>query len=157
LQLANLFSIKNNGTIGYNIYDIKFPKNINNYGMWLSNVLIFLLLIYLSSLLFTIIKIAINLNKNLLFTKKNSKQLYSVGIGTIVFTLLLIFIQVPLELSILINKTGPKETYSYYLGSAFGFIIAKRLYLFVIAIFILIISSLIKSGEIIQKENNLTI
>lgn len=157
LQLANLFSIKNNGTISNNIYAIKFPKNISNHAMWFSNILILFLLIYLSYHLFTLIKIAINLNKNLLFTTKNAKQLNSVGIGIIVFTLILILIQVPLELSILINKTTFRETYSYYIGYAFGFIIAKRLYLFMIAIFILIIASLIKSGEIIQQENDLTI
>ena len=119
--------------------------------------LIFFLLIYLSYLLFTLIKIAINLNKNLLFTTKNAKQLNSVGVGIIIFTLVLILIQIPLELSMLINKTDPKETFFYYLGYTFGFIIAKRLYLFMIAIFILIISSLIKSGEVIQQENDLTI
>lgn len=157
LQLVNLFSIKNSGTISYTIYAIKFPENISNLAMWLSNLLIFFLLIYLSYLLFTLIKIAINLNKNLLFTAKNAKQLNSVGVGVFIFTLVLILIQIPLELSMLINETDTKETFSYYLGYTFGFIIAKKLYLFMIAIFILIISSLIKSGEVIQQENDLTI
>lgn len=156
-QVVNLFSIKNNESISHLIYGIKFPDDISNFGMWLSNVLILFLLIYLSYLLFILIKVAMNLNKNLLFTIKNAKQLNFVGVGIIIFTLVLILIQIPLEISMIIAKEDSKETFSYYLGYTFGFIIAKRLYLFMIAIFILIISSLIKSGEIIQQENDLTI
>lgn len=157
LQILNLISASSHQKVIHKIFGISFPKELSNTWLWISNFLILFVLFYLIYQLTIFIKIANNLNKNLLFTDKNAYQLRKIGKGIVIITTILIIIETPLAYSILLEENSLDESNSYYRGRAFGSLISKRLYLYIISIFILIISSLIKSGEIIKQENDLTI
>ena len=156
-QIENLYLIKINEKNLNNIFGIDYPEDIHQSLLWIISILTLGSLFYLMYHLFTLIKIAENLNKNKVFTNKNAAQLYSIGIGIIVFASILVIIETTIEYSILANNANSKESGSYYLGYAFGTLISKRMYLYIISIFILIISSLIKTGNILKQENDLTI
>jgi hypothetical protein len=156
-QSINLINLFENDKTKYSILGIHFKESLNNTWLYFSNILLIFLLFYISYKIITLIKVAINLEKNLLFTTYNSKQLYSVSIGIIVFTSILIILKTPINYLNLVENDFLNQSNSYYAGLAFGSEIAKHIYLYIIAVFILIISSLIKNGEILKQENDLTI
>lgn len=157
LQVINLVLIYRNKKVNHNILSIELPENINQFWLTIINSTTLLLFVYISFQIFKLIKIAKNLHQNLLFTSKNAVQLKQVAISIIVFTSSLVIIETPLKYFELIKINNLLETKAYYKGNALGHQIAEKLYLFVVAFFILIISSLIKKGEIIKQENDLTI
>tara|TARA_R110000744_G_C19265779_1_gene551864 strand:- start:548 stop:874 length:327 start_codon:yes stop_codon:yes gene_type:complete len=108
-------------------------------------------MIYMLWLLFKFSKITFGDNTDLLFTKKNGKIFEALGNGFLVYSIGII--------SIILIKTGLenvaffRELKAYNLNITFSEIFP----LIIIAIFIRIISQLIKDGYELRKENDLTI
>ncbi len=156
-QIQNLYLISNNDKKLNKIFGIEYPEDMNQSLLWIVSIFILASLIYLIYHLFNLIRIAQNLIDNKVFTNKNANQLHAIGIGIIVFTSILIIAQTTIDHSFLDSTISAKQSNSYNRGYALGTNIAKRMYLYMISLFILIISSLIKNGNIIKQENDLTI
>lgn len=156
-QIKNLICLADKEEFIYQIMGIKFPSNISDIKMWFYNIVLLLLLFYASYLVYTFIKISNSLHKNLLFIDKNAKQLQNSAIGIIIFTTFLILIKYPLHLQLLLEKGKLVKSVSYYSGYTIGHLTTKNIFLYIIALFLLIVSKLIKKGAIIKQENDLTI
>jgi len=143
------------------IFNIKIPESIGNH--WFAAISIFscLLLIYLIHKLNILRMITSDISKKEIFTAYNGLQLISIGKGIIIFGIILSIIETSLGVYIYIQDVDSTETLAYKLGYSIGYPIGivffKRLHIFIIALFILMIAKLINEGTLLKQENDLTI
>lgn len=142
-------------------FHIKISENISNHWFTVISISLCLLLVYLIYKLNIFRKVVIDLSKRLIFTERNGKQLISIGKGIIFFGIILSFIDSGLRIHIDLQCINEIKSNSYFFGYFLGYgistIIFKRLYIFMIALFILMIAKLINEGTLLKQENDLTI
>ncbi|WP_339836362.1 DUF2975 domain-containing protein [uncultured Maribacter sp.] len=125
-----------------------FSKNYNVTILQLFSFTEILLMIYMLWLLFKVNKITYGDNSNLFFSKKNGKIFKLLGSGLIYYAIGFFLINI---ISSAMIKFGLLGEYNQNVT------LSELIYLVVIAIFILIISKIIKDGYELKKENDLTI
>ncbi|MEH6703423.1 MAG: DUF2975 domain-containing protein [Galbibacter orientalis] len=120
-----------------------------------------LLMIFLCYLINIFRNVILDFNQRLIFNKENGKQLKKVAIGLLFICLAILIITIlSLPYHNLYEVLGAKDNAyrsGYNLGLFTGRIIGLLFPIIVPAIFILLISYIIKEGSFIKNENDLTI
>lgn len=110
-------------------------------------------------------KVITDFYNDLVFSDKNGRQLYSIGCGLIIFTIVIGLLKLILGIcfyeSIISEISSSENALPYNAGYIFGRNLAKTLFLTIpilcISLIFLLLSELIKKGLVIQSENDLTI
>ncbi|CDF79514.1 hypothetical protein (DUF2975) [Formosa agariphila KMM 3901] len=134
----------------FEVHGIDFPtewSNLNRTIFIISGSILTIFLVYLA---FIFRKVITSFSRNNYFSSENVKQLTKVGKG-------LIFYGIGLFLLSNTKNLYLNELTSYNLGYAFGQSVHKTVPIFICSSFILLIASIIKKGNILQEENELTI
>ena len=132
------------------IDEIEFPLEWSNQSIILYLISGSILILFLTYLAFIFRKVIKSFSKNSYFSNKNVEQLSKVGKGLIIYGFGLFI------LNLILNFYSTEFT-SYNFGVAFGKSLAKSLPIFIFSSFVLLIASIIKKGNILQNENELTI
>ncbi|MDG3582630.1 DUF2975 domain-containing protein [Galbibacter pacificus] len=152
----------------------KFDKIHNDYffGIHLSesdtpltHIIVFCITILVMSLLFYLLnlfrKVILDFRKEFVFTEKNGKQLRKIAFGLIIIglTILTVFlIFFPYKTNYEISNANDNTIrWVYNLGLFVGKLTSLLFPIFIPALFFMLISKLIKEGNIIKTENDLTI
>lgn len=158
LLLLSIFSlvisiIDKTYTLGTNLLYLEnslgtLNNNDNNIFYRLFPLTEILLKVYMLCILFNVNKIKCGTKSNLFFTKKNGKIFELLGSGLIYYSIGFISINI---ISSGLVKFGIFEEVNLNVN------LSELIYLIVIAIFMLIISKILKNGYELKKENDLTI
>ncbi|GAL82753.1 DUF2975 domain-containing protein [Aureibaculum algae] len=134
----------------FEVRGIDFPTEWSNLNRTIFIISSSILTIFLVYLAFIFRKVITSFSRNNYFSSENVKQLTKVGKGLIVYGFGLFLISTTINLYLI-------EFTSYNFGSVIGKSIAKSVPVFIFSSFILLIASIIKKGNILQEENELTI
>ena len=135
-------------------YDISLPNDIGFYHYLLMEIFVCFSLLYLIYHLNTFRKVTNDFSEDLIFSKKNSKELRSVGLGLLSFTAVAGIFKVVTSCYYFF-KTSPaflssdNPDISYNTGYAIGYSISQIIYfmpILIIAFLVLLIVELIKNG-----------
>ncbi|WP_338356075.1 DUF2975 domain-containing protein [Yeosuana marina] len=155
-----------NGTVERHVFfGIKIPDDFTQTGFLIVSVVSCAILIYLFFLLYVFRKVIQGLIKNQLFISENAEQLVKISKGLFFFGVVLFLIQFVLRMTqsfpaVAVNK-GLAYSASYDLGYKIGvtinLLLSNGFPIFIYALFIFIIAKLIKEGNLLKQENDLTI
>ena len=127
-----------------------FPDSWTNFTIMVYLIIGSLLIFFLAYLAFVFRKVIIAFSKNSFFSSENATQLTKVGKGLIFYGFGLFVLSFILNFY-LIDFTP------YNSGRALGRAVAQAIPIFVFSSFVLLIASIIKKGNVLQSENELTI
>ncbi len=127
-----------------------FPGTWSNLSIMIYLIIGSLFIFFLAYLAFIFRKVIISFSENSYFSSENAMQLTKVGKGLIIYGFGLFILSFILNVY-LIDFTP------YNSGRVFGMGVAKAIPIFIFSSFVLLIASIIKKGNILQNENELTI
>ncbi|SEP78061.1 Protein of unknown function [Hyunsoonleella jejuensis] len=145
---------------------IKIPDDVNHSFYIIASILSFTLLIYLFYLLNIFRKTTRDLSNNLIFNEENGIQLFKIGKGLLVFGIILLIFKITISIVFYYKPfEDVSKTLTYEFGYALGFtmsnlflfIVSVGFPIFIVSLFLMIISQLIKQGHYLKQENDLTI
>ena len=127
-----------------------FPTQWSNLSIILYIVIGSILLLFLAYLALIFRRVIKSFSRNSYFSGKNVTQLFNVGKGLIIYGLG-VFI-----LTLILNFFSI-EFSPYNFGRVIGMSLAKSIPVFIFSSFALLIASIIKKGNVLKNENDLTI
>lgn len=169
-QIKDLYHFTMNNQVKREIlFGMRLPDEAGSSWYIIMSVVSFILLIYLVYILNIFRKITIDLSNNLIFTHENGVQMSKIGKGLLFFGIALSILKTTLNFLFYFNSSELKPHDSYEIGRSFGYtlgfglgslfqiILTVVFPIFIVALFLMVISYLIKTGALLKQENDLTI
>lgn len=137
------------------IKGVNFPSSWSNTSIIFYTVIGSCVMLLLIFLVFVFRKVLLSFSKRKFFSTENVFQLKKVGYGLMLYASIVFVLKLSLKIGHYYNDAV--ELSSYNLGYAIGIVLAKVISIFIVSLFILLIASVVKEGNIIKSENDLTI
>lgn len=134
-------------------FGTEIPKNWESENIIICSIIILFLTSLLMYLIVVFRKVVVSFAKNDFFTTKNGKQLSIVGKGLLLYGICF----AGLKTILFFNNLNTTESSGYKLLTASGKAFSESITVFWLSIFMLLIASIIKEGNTLKQENDLTI